>query len=76
MKFQRINYSRKENDFPQMFIQEYKEILEYINNDLAECRVDKLCCLDIEQLKEIKQEERMLKHVKKAYQVLIQKNLN
>lgn len=72
----KINYSRRESDFSQMFVPEYKEILADIQKDLDSCRVEKLCCLDTSFLALLQEEERMLKQVKRSYQILLQKNLN
>jgi hypothetical protein len=76
MNLQKINYSRRESDFSQMFVTEYKEILADIQEDLDSCRVEKLCCLDTSLLALLREEERMLKQVKRSYQILLQKNLN
>jgi hypothetical protein len=76
MNLQKINYSKRESDFSQMFVEEYKDILTDIQENLDSCRVEKLCCLDTSFLALLKEEERMLKQVKRSYQILLQKNLN
>jgi hypothetical protein len=76
MNLQKINYSKRESDFSQMFVEEYKDILTDIQEDLDSCRVERLCCLDAEFLPVLREEEQMLKRIKKSYQILLQKNLN
>jgi len=76
MKFKKVIYQKKESDFQQLFVEDYKEILVGIQEDLDSCRVEKLCCLDAEFLPVLREEEQMLKRVKRSYQILLQKNLN
>lgn len=69
-------YAKKESDFKQMFIKEYKQILVDIKKDIQECNYDLQYAVDDHMEMAIRCQLDMLVNLKHHYEKLIASCLN
>jgi hypothetical protein len=71
-----LKYQRRERDFQQLFVREYKSILNDINEDLKSIEEDLKHTHHVQDRAELLDDKNTLLNIKKQYNFIILKNLN